>query len=70
MGVRMWRRLIGSVPRQRLGYQLVAWEESGQDEGGYAIGRVRVVRVEVRRIEVRIRGEWWVWVLVGSHDLT
>jgi len=48
-------RLIDTVPRQ----QLVAFEESGQDEGRYAIVRARVVRVEVRRIDVRIRGEWW-----------
>ena len=61
------RRPIDFVARQ----QMVAFEESGQDEGRYAIGvRTRVVRVEVRRIEFRIHGEWWVWVLVDFCDLT
>ena len=60
------RRLIDFVTRQQMiafamghmGHRLMAFEESGQDEGGYAIAWVRVARVEVRRIEVRIHGEW------------
>ena len=67
VGIVTRRRPIDFVIRQ----QMMAIEESGQDEGRYAIGgRARVVRVEVRRIEIRIHGEWWVWVLVDFCDST